>query len=57
MTNILVLFHSVSGATHKLAEAIAEGIKEKEGCSAHLRRVPEIEGSEVIFWWQRYGCE
>lgn len=49
MTKILVLFHSVTGSTFRLAEAIAAGIEEVEGCTAHMARVPEIEGSSVIF--------
>lgn len=48
-TNILVLFHSVTGATFRLAEAMATGIDGVDGCRAHLRRVPEIVGAEVIF--------
>ena len=49
MTNILVLFHSVTGATYRLAEAIATGVDAVADCQANLRRVPEIEGSEIIF--------
>jgi NAD(P)H dehydrogenase (quinone) len=49
MTDILVLFHSVTGATFKLAEAIKDGVEAVDGCRANLRRVPEIAGSEVIF--------
>jgi NAD(P)H dehydrogenase (quinone) len=49
MTDILVLFHSVTGATFKLAEAIKDGVEAVDGCQANLKRVPEIVGSEVIF--------
>lgn len=49
MTDILVLFHSVTGATYKMAQAIGEGVEEVDDCTAHLRRVPEIPGSAVIF--------
>lgn len=49
MTDILVLFHSVTGATHRLAEAIAAGAGGIEGCTAQLRRIPDIPGSDVIF--------
>jgi|TARA_Y100000294_G_scaffold36873_1_gene32393 NAD(P)H dehydrogenase (quinone) len=49
VTRILVLFHSVTGSTYRLAEAIAEGIRSVEDCQANLRKVPEIDGSEAIF--------
>ena len=49
MTNILVLFHSVTGGTYRLAEAIADGIRTIDDCQAILRKVPEITGSEAIF--------
>ncbi len=49
MTTVLVLFHSVTGSTYRLAEAIAAGVDSVDGCAANLRRVPEIEGSSVIF--------
>ena len=49
MANILVLFHSVTGATFRLAEAVAAGIDETEGCRAELRRVPEFPGADAIF--------
>lgn len=48
-TNILVLFHSVTGATFRLAEGMAAGIDEVDGCRATLKRVPEIPGADVIF--------
>lgn len=49
MAKILVLFHSVTGATFRLAEAVAEGVDGVSGCEAILRRVPDIPGSDVIF--------
>ncbi len=49
MTSVLVLFHSVTGSTYRLAEAIAAGIDSVDDCQANLRRVPKIGGSEVIF--------
>ena len=39
---ILVLYYSRSGATHKLARLIAEGIESVSGVSARLRTVPAI---------------
>ena len=49
MATVLVVFHSVTGATHKLAVALAAGVQTQDGCVAVLRRIPEITGSEVIF--------
>lgn len=42
MLDLLVLYYSRSGATKKLAEAIAEGIERVDGTSARLRTVPAI---------------
>ncbi len=42
MTEILVLYYSQSGHVLGMAEQIARGIENVEGCSARLRTVPEI---------------
>jgi NAD(P)H dehydrogenase (quinone) len=42
MLDLLVLYYSRTGATRKLAEAIAEGIDGVEGCQARLRTVPSV---------------
>jgi len=52
MTNVLVLFHSVTGATFKLAEVLAEGVDQEAGCTAVLKRIPDIGGADVIFGGQ-----
>ena len=52
MATVLVVFHSVTGATHKLAVALAAGVQMQDGCVAVLRRIPEITGSELIFGGQ-----
>ncbi len=44
MTRINVLFHSVTGHTFKLAEAIAEGVESLAGCEAVLKQIPELPG-------------
>lgn len=49
MANILVLFHSVSEHTWRLAEAVAEGAAGVEGCTATLKQVPELAEAEAIF--------
>ena len=40
-TRVLVLFHSESGGTYKMAKAIAAGI-EKQGATAVLKQVPSL---------------
>lgn len=42
MAEILVLYYSQSGHVLSMAEQIARGIENVEGCSAKLRTVPEI---------------
>jgi NAD(P)H dehydrogenase (quinone) len=42
MLELLVLYYSRTGATRKLAEAIAEGIDGVDGCSARLRTLPAV---------------
>ena len=48
MTRINVLFHSVTGHTFKLAEAIAEGVTEVAGCAAVLKQIPELPGTGPV---------
>ena len=52
MADILVLFHSVSGGTYRLAQAVAEGIEAADGCRAELKRVPDIDDGDSIFGGQ-----
>jgi len=42
MADILVLYYSQSGHVLNMAEQIARGIENVDGCSARLRTVPEI---------------
>lgn len=48
MPTINVLFHSVSGHTFKLAEALGEGVTEIAGCEARLLRISEPAGQPAI---------
>ena len=48
MPRINILFHSVSGHTYKLAEALAEGIGEVERCESRLLRIPEPPAMQPI---------
>jgi NAD(P)H dehydrogenase (quinone) len=45
---VLVLFYSMYGHVHRMAEAVAEGVREVPGSEAVLKRVPETLPSEVI---------
>jgi NAD(P)H dehydrogenase (quinone) len=45
---ILVVFYSMYGHVYKMAEAVAEGVREVPGAEAVLRRVPETLPAEVL---------
>jgi NAD(P)H dehydrogenase (quinone) len=45
---VLIVFYSASGHIHRMAEAMAEGVKEVPGAEAILRRVPETLPEEVL---------
>jgi NAD(P)H dehydrogenase (quinone) len=45
---VLIVYYSMYGHVHKMAEAIEEGVKEIEGAEAVLRRVPETLPKEVL---------
>jgi NAD(P)H dehydrogenase (quinone) len=45
---VLVVFYSMYGHIHKMAEAIAEGAREVKGAEVALRRVPETLSNEVL---------
>jgi len=46
--NVLVVYYSMYGHVHRLAQAVAEGVREVEGAEAILRRVPETLPEEVL---------
>jgi len=48
MTRINVIFHSVTGATGRLAQSIAEGVESLGGCTAALKRIPELPGQGPV---------
>lgn len=48
MARINIIFHSVSGNTFRLAEALAEGVSSVRGCQARLSLIPESYGSKPI---------
>ncbi len=45
---VLVLFYSMYGHIYKMAEAVAEGVREVDGAGAILHRVPETLGDDVL---------
>lgn len=44
----LIVYYSMYGHTHRMAEAVAEGIKEVKGAEVEMRRVPETLSEEVL---------
>ena len=45
---VLIVYYSTYGHVHKMAEGVAEGVREIEGVEAILRRVPETLPEEVL---------
>jgi len=45
---ILVIYYSMYGHIHQMAEAAADGARSVEGCLVELRRVPETLPPEVL---------
>ncbi|MBW2490882.1 MAG: NAD(P)H:quinone oxidoreductase [Deltaproteobacteria bacterium] len=45
---VLIVYYSTYGHVHKMAKAVAEGVREVEGAEAILRRVPETLSEEVL---------
>ena len=48
MAQVNIIFHSVSGHTYRLAEAIGVGVCEVPRCEARLLRIPEPPGLQPI---------
>ncbi len=45
---VLIVYYSTYGHVHKMAEAVAEGVKKVNGAEAIMRRVPETLPDEVL---------
>jgi NAD(P)H dehydrogenase (quinone) len=45
---VLILYYSMYGHVHRMAEAIAEGVMEVEGAAVEMRLVPETLPKEVL---------
>jgi NAD(P)H dehydrogenase (quinone) len=48
MCKILIIHYSMYGHICKMAEAVAEGVRQVEGCEAIIKRVPETLPDEVL---------
>lgn len=46
--NVYIVYYSMYGHIHRMAGAIAEGVKEVDGAEPVLRRVPETLSREVL---------
>lgn len=44
----LIVFHSLYGHVYRMAEAIAEGVRQVPGASVDVRRVPETLPQEIL---------
>ncbi len=45
---VLIVYYSMYGHIHRMAEAVAEGVREVEGAELVLRRVPETLPEDVL---------
>ncbi len=45
---VLVVFYSLYGHVYRMAQAVAEGVKEVAGAEAVLRRVPETLSDDIL---------
>ena len=45
---VLVVYYSMYGHVHRMAEAVAVGVKEVSGAEVELRRVPETLSEEIL---------
>ena len=47
-TKVLVVFYSMYGHVHRMAEAVAEGARQIEGVEVSLMQVPELMNDEAL---------
>ena len=45
---VLIVYYSMYGHIYKMAEAIAEGVRQVPGCEAVIKRVPETLSPEIL---------
>ncbi len=48
MAKILIVHYSMYGHIYKMAEAVAAGVREVEGCEVEIKRVPETLPDDVL---------
>jgi len=48
MSKVLIVFYSMYGHIQKMADAVAEGVREVPGCEVVIKRVPETLSEEVL---------
>ena len=48
MSKVLIVMYSMYGHIQKMAEAVAEGVREVPGCEVVIKRVPETLSEEVL---------
>jgi NAD(P)H dehydrogenase (quinone) len=48
MCKVLIVHYSMYGHIYRMAEAVAEGVREVPGCEAVIKRVPETLPDEVL---------
>jgi len=48
MCKVLIVHYSMYGHIYRMAEAVAEGVREVAGCEAVIKRVPETLSDEVL---------
>ena len=48
MSKLLIVEYSMYGHIYKMAEAVAEGVRQVEGCEAVIKRVPETLSDEIL---------
>lgn len=48
MSKVLIVYYSMYGHVHQMAQAVAEGVREVAGCEAIIKRVPETLPQEVL---------
>ena len=48
MCKVLIVYYSMYGHIFKMAEAVAEGVREVAGCEVTIKRVPETLSDEVL---------
>jgi NAD(P)H dehydrogenase (quinone) len=46
--NILIVYHSVTGNTEKMAQGVAEGAKGVSGTTVILKKVGDVSGDELL---------